>query len=364
MFMVIALVLMVVGIATFAVGVLHTSQAWVFASIGSTAAAGVVLFSVHRQGRRTPFAAGAETLVRPTSPAPMVRPPRPPPPSPAGPAAPVPSVEPTEAEADPHAEEGIDGERDEDLARVAAAPAPAPAVGGDPVPAGAGEVSAVGGEVPEVGGEVPPVGGDPAGTFADRLFVPPPPASARLGIAGYDELRVAELLPLLPTLSADRLALVRAHEGATKRRATVLARLDELLAVAGTPAEGPGDLGMPADAVEAGAARAEPAAPAEPVAPVEPAPPPASAVAVPGSPDAGGGAGTFPIAGYDALRVVDIVPLLRDLDVDELARVAQREASGARRQTVLSRIDDLLVARARGDGPPGRARGAGEPEDG
>jgi len=344
MFMVIALVLMVVGIATFAVGVLHTSQAWVFASIGSTAAAGVVLFSVHRQGRRTPFAAGAETLVRPTSPAPMVRPPRPPPPSPAGPAAPVPSVEPTEAEADPHAEEGIDGERDEDLARVAAAPAPRPAVGGDPVPA--------------LGGDpVPAVGGDPAGTFADRLFVPPPPASARLGIAGYDELRVAELLPLLPTLSADRLALVRAHEGATKRRATVLARLDELLATAGTPAEGPVGLAMPTDAVEAGAARAEPTAPAAPVAA-------ASAVPVPGSPDAGGGAGTFPIAGYDALRVVDIVPLLRDLDVDELARVAQREASGARRQTVLSRIDDLLVARARGDGPPGRARGVGEPPDG
>ncbi len=363
MFMVIALVLMLVGIATFAVGVLHTSQAWVFASIGSTAAAGVVLFSVHRQGRRNPFAAGAETLVLPRSPAPMVRPPRPPPPSPAGPGAPVPSVEPTEAEADPHAEDGIDGERDEDLARVAGAPDPAPAAGGDPVPA---------------------AGGDPAGTFADRLFVPPPPASARLGIAGYDELRVAELLPLLPALSADQLALVRSHEGATKRRATVLARLDELLAVAGMPAEhpaadtstghraadapadrpasasaaeGPVGLGMPADVVEAGAARAEPTAPSAPVAA-------ASAVAVPGSPVAGGGAGTFPIAGYDALRVVDIVPLLRNLDVDELARVAQREASGARRQTVLSRIDDLLVARARGDGPPGGARGGVEPEDG
>ena len=50
----------------------------------------------------------------------------------------------------------------------------------------------------------------------------------------------------------------------------------------------------------------------------------------------------FPIEGYDDMRVREILPLLDDLDADELALVAEREEQGKRRQTLLSRIDRRL----------------------
>ncbi len=52
---------------------------------------------------------------------------------------------------------------------------------------------------------------------------------------------------------------------------------------------------------------------------------------------------TFPIEDYDALRVTEILPLLEDLDVDELELVQEREEQGKRRTTILARIDQLLV---------------------
>jgi len=48
----IAIVLVLIGIATLVVGVFTDTIGWVYASIASTAVAGVVLFLVHRANRR------------------------------------------------------------------------------------------------------------------------------------------------------------------------------------------------------------------------------------------------------------------------------------------------------------------------
>ena len=50
----------------------------------------------------------------------------------------------------------------------------------------------------------------------------------------------------------------------------------------------------------------------------------------------------FPIEDYDELRVAEIVPLLVELDPDELEEVRDREAAGKARATILARIDELL----------------------
>jgi hypothetical protein len=59
----------------------------------------------------------------------------------------------------------------------------------------------------------------------------------------------------------------------------------------------------------------------------------------------------FPIAEYDDLRVNEIVPLLGQLDDDELQEVRDREAAGKGRITVLKRIDDLLGGAATQEDP-------------
>src|SRR5206468_12392211 len=46
----------------------------------------------------------------------------------------------------------------------------------------------------------------------------------------YDDLRVTEILPLLATLDADDLKMVREEEAAGKARASILSRIDGLLA--------------------------------------------------------------------------------------------------------------------------------------
>ena len=48
-------------------------------------------------------------------------------------------------------------------------------------------------------------------------------------IEDYDELRVGEILPLLPQLEPDELEDVRDREVSTKARATIVARIDELI---------------------------------------------------------------------------------------------------------------------------------------
>ena len=50
----VAIVLVLVGFITLAVGVFSATVAWVYVSIAATAMAGVVLFGVHRSGRSGP----------------------------------------------------------------------------------------------------------------------------------------------------------------------------------------------------------------------------------------------------------------------------------------------------------------------
>ena len=59
--------------------------------------------------------------------------------------------------------------------------------------------------------------------------------------------------------------------------------------------------------------------------------------------------GDFPIADYEDRRVAEIVPLLADLDLDDLEVVRAYEAAGRNRTTVIRRIDDLI---AESDGAP------------
>jgi hypothetical protein len=135
----------------------------------------------------------------------------------------------------------------------------------------------------------PPSGSPPLSKDSDPVEDPVHVVS--LPIEGYDELRVDEILPLLQELDADRLDVVRAHEASRESRPSIMARIDLLTASeeAVTPATEP----------------------------------------------------PFPIADYDQLRVVDIVPLLAGLDAEALDAVLAREEAGAGRTTVISRIGRL-----------------------
>ena len=131
-------------------------------------------------------------------------------------------------------------------------------------------------------------------------------------IAEYDDLRVVEILPLLPELDAEELVLVRAHEAGTKSRATILARIDDL---AGS---------VPA------------VAPVASVAPAKKAASATSAFAPPATTDG------LPIVGYDDMKLPDLLASLASLDGDELEAVGDYEEKHANRQAVLNRVDTLL----------------------
>jgi hypothetical protein len=159
-------------------------------------------------------------------------------------------------------------------------------------------------------------------------------------IADYDDLTVAEIMPLLPQLYSDELGVVAERERKGKKRATILNRLDELAAT-GTEAdvlEGetldaePEPMPEAADAAAAAVgSRDETLATSRPAAP---------APQVPSlSDDDAAEDFVFPIADYDELSVDQIVPLLAQLEDDELQDVKAREAAGQGRKTVIAEID-------------------------
>ena len=57
----------------------------------------------------------------------------------------------------------------------------------------------------------------------------------------------------------------------------------------------------------------------------------------------------FPIDNYDSLEVVEVLPLLGDLEPAQLELVRQREASGRAHPWILARVDALLEAEADAD---------------
>jgi hypothetical protein len=138
-------------------------------------------------------------------------------------------------------------------------------------------------------------------------------------IADYDDLKVGEIVSLLPELDEEELDMVREREEAGKNRSTILTRVEALSGASG------GDGGWKAEERHWDSWRDE---------------------------DAGAGkdeeeeeedeGAIFPIADYDELKAAEVVSLLPELDDEELDEVREHEARGASRATVLNRIDQLL----------------------
>jgi hypothetical protein len=147
----------------------------------------------------------------------------------------------------------------------------------------------------------------------EPTVVPMPSRTPMFPIAEYDDLRVAEILPLLEELEDDELEEVLDRERGDRNRATIVRRIEELL--------------RPSVVVlDTGARRDEP---------VEQ-----------GAEDEV----IFPIADYDDLRIGEILPLLPELDDVELVMVREREVAGRSRASVLRGIGELL-----GEAPPAPA---------
>jgi hypothetical protein len=125
-------------------------------------------------------------------------------------------------------------------------------------------------------------------------------------IDGYDDLRVTEILPLLANLGSDDLKMVREEEAAGKARASIMARIDGLLA---RNVGGP----RPAQAKRPAARKAP------------------SRAAV-----------SLPIDDYDNLNVAQIVARLVSLSPAELRQVRTYEKRHKNRAGVLTRIEGAL----------------------
>ena len=156
----------------------------------------------------------------------------------------------------------------------------------------------------------PPPSREPV-TETLRPTPPPVPAGvspdedAGFPIADYDELRVSEILPLLPELDLDELEVVRDREQAGKNRSAVIDRIDDLIEE------------LEAEELEVEELEVERV--------------PAGAVS-----------DDFPIEGYDTLTAEEILPLLPELEDDELDMVAEREEQGQNRAVILDAIDDMF----------------------
>jgi hypothetical protein len=192
-------------------------------------------------------------------------------------------------------------------------------------------------EEPEAAGAVQePVAGEAPAAESDE---PEVDDAAGLAIADYDTLTVRQILPLLVELDDDELDEVREYEEAHLARESILIRIEDLL-------EEPYEDEAPEEEFEDDDAAAPPppratAAAAPPA--TEPPAGEAAAADVPAYEDDGAGAeDMFPIADYDDLRVAEILPLLSQLEPDELEVVAEHEEQLANRSTILNRIDRLL----------------------
>jgi hypothetical protein len=161
-------------------------------------------------------------------------------------------------------------------------------------------------------------------------------------IPGYDSMTVDEILDRLETLDDEDLETVRDYEEAHRNRADIVDQIDDILGFFG-PAEDEEELGGAGDdlvTIGPHSSATEDAwtddedddeeldRPGE-----EP----------PESETGGSVVTSFPIPDYDRLRSVEILTALEDLEPSELLVVAEREAEGARRVTVLRRLENLLA---------------------
>jgi hypothetical protein len=143
-------------------------------------------------------------------------------------------------------------------------------------------------------------------------------------IADYDELKVGEIVSLLPELDEDELEMVREREESGKNRSTILTRVE---ALSGAAASSGGSEWGTSDRWDSWSEGDEEAPEEE---------------EDDGAGEEVGEEGIFPIADYDDLKAAEVVSLLPELDDDELDQVRDREERGAARATVLNRIDQLL----------------------
>ena len=137
-----------------------------------------------------------------------------------------------------------------------------------------------------------------------------PPGAGELPIEGYDALRVNEILPFLPTLDLDEVEALRRHEEQGRNRPTLIRRLDGRIAELQAERGGAGTDAAAGDA--------------------------------------------FPIPDYDRRTVSEILPLLDDLDNDQLDMVVEREKRGKNRRAVLRAIDAMFEQEEPADEPTGQ----------
>ena len=301
MLLLVTILLVLVAAVTLLIGIFSDELALIFISIGASALAAIVLAVLsqvsRRKGRAPSTATGPEPLPART-PAPS--------PSPAPVAAtPSPAAPPAEVDLDAGDEVDVDDTPTE-VVPVAAAASTGPAA---------------------------------------------------LPIAGYDALRVNEILPKLEGLDLDQLEDVAQHEEAHKNRTTVLNRIDQLMdeleaAEAGSTA--PVAAAPVASAVETADVSddvvEEAAAAIEEIG--EPVVAPVTSAADDG----------FPIPGYDGMSEDELIPLLDSLDADQLEKVADREEAGPNRDAVLDAIDDRLdILEGIVPAPPAKAAAAPAP---
>lgn len=167
-------------------------------------------------------------------------------------------------------------------------------------------------------------------------------------IENYDSLEVVDVLPLLGDLSPAALEKVRTREAGGRAHPWVLARIDALLESEAEAETGEWDSGefTPDEWAEPQPEWAEEGEDRSDWAASDFELESSDAVDF-GEPEI---ARDFPIADYDSLRATDILPLLTNLDTEDLKLVREAEAGAKARTSILSRIDALL---ARGAGLPG-----------
>lgn len=107
-------------------------------------------------------------------------------------------------------------------------------------------------------------------------------------------------------------------------------------------AAGPAPLESTQSASSASVAPDEPDEPETAVASVREAPAPVPAAEVVATAATESLPTGFPIDGYDDLKVSEILPLLDDLDLDQLDMVLEREENNKKRGTVMSRVNELM----------------------
>ena len=237
------------------------------------------------------------------------------------------------------------------LAVMRSRPRAVPALGGPaPIAGGWGdeEPTAVSSRSVRRQEAAPAFGGQATAPFDETTFP----------IAGYDGLKVTDILPLLPELEQHELEQVRAHEAGAKNRSRILGRIEMLTAEASwdAPAEDWEPEPAPARAERSATRTATSRRAAATIVEED------LDVADDGDFDEyDDGAGdddddddfddddfgddfdddVFPIADYDELKVGEIMPLLPELDDDELDMVRDRESHGQARAMIIGRIDRL-----------------------